>query len=264
MNIAIITGASSGLGAEYARQLDKYNLDELWLIARREERMQTLSQSLSTKCRIISLDLSNINSSIEVISKILDEKKPSIKFTINNAGFGKLGDFSDLNIDDMTSMVDLNCKAVVMLSHLAIPYMKRGSALIHTSSTAGFGPLGGFAVYGATKSFVTSFSIALLTELESKGIHSIAVCPGPVETEFSQMAYKGSTRTDRVFDSTKKAKAYDVVKKALNDCKRRKPTSIYGFTFNILAKLATITPAYIVAKVSRNRIIKTPKGDKGN
>lgn len=262
MKIAIVTGASSGLGAEFARQLDNENLDELWIIARREDRLQTLSQSLNTACRVIVIDLLKSDEINLVLGQLLEEEKPDVKFCVNNAGFGKLGNFEDLDRVDMTTMVDLNCRAVVQVSHLALPFMSSGSSLIHTSSSASFSPLGGFAVYGATKAFVTSFSIALQAELEEREIHSIAVCPGPVETEFSKVAYKGSTRTDRVFDSSKKSTAQQVVAKALKDCKKKKSHSVFGIAFILLAILSKFTPAFIVAKVSHKKIMKTDSGEK--
>ena len=255
--IGIVTGASSGLGIEYAKVLDQEGLRELWLIARNKEAMEKLADELDTDCRIIICDLSSSREIDDKIRPLLEEEAPNVKFCVNNAGFGKIGPFDELICDDMINMVDLNCKAVVHLSHLVIPYMQRGSILIHTSSAASFAPLGGFAVYGATKSFVTSFSVALRSELMDKGIHSTAVCPGPIETNFSKRAHEGSTRTDSVLK--KKVNPRPVIEKALRDAKRNKPLSIYGAKFNFMYYLSRVLPQSFMAKVSFNKISKTEK-----
>ena len=252
--IAIITGASSGLGIEYAKELDGEGLSELWLVARDGDALKRVASNLKTPTKIIICDLTNGNEIDSAIGLVLESEKPHVKYCVNNAGFGKLGPLNELELSDMTSMVDLNCRAVVHLSHLVIPYMERGSTLIHTSSAASFAPLGGFAVYAATKSFVTSFSIALQAELKDSGIHSIAVCPGPIETNFSKRAHEGSVRSDSVLK--KKVDANPVIKKAIADAKRGKSLSVYGVKFNIMKLLSPIISSYWMAKVTFDRIMK--------
>lgn len=255
--IAIITGASSGLGAEFARQLAQENLSELWLVARDESALKVVADSLETPCRIISCDLSKESEIDAKIGTLLESEKPEIKFCVNNAGFGKIGPFHLLKREDMTSMIDVNCRAVVQLSHMVIPYMKSGSCLIHTSSAASFAPLGGFAVYAASKAFVTNFSVAIQAELVDLGIHSIAVCPGPIETDFSRRAHQGSVRTDSVMK--KKADATPVIRKAIRDAKMKKSVSLYGIAFNLMPFLVKFLPKIVQAKVSYNKVMKTPK-----
>ncbi len=253
--VALITGASSGLGAEFARQLDSENLSEMWLIARNSEALNKLSDELKTPCRIVVCDLTDENAINAIIGALLESEKPEIKYCINNAGFGKIGPLHKLNRKDMTSMVDLNCRAVVHLSHMVIPFMKSGSALIHTSSAASFAPLGGFAVYAATKSFVTSFSYAIEAELKELGIHSIAVCPGPIETNFSANAHKGSIRSDSVMK--KKVDPAPVIRKALRDTKRKRSISVYGGKFLLMRFLARVVSPLAMAKVSLKQVMKT-------
>ena len=165
----------------------------------------------------------------------------------------------DLALDDQLGMVDLNCRAVVDVAHRALSYMDKEAILINISSTASFGPLGAFAVYAATKAFVTSFSVALQAELIEKKIHVIAVCPGPTETEFSQVAHKGSTRNDSVF--SKKASAEAVVKKALKDAKKKRTFSIYGLIFQLLTFIVKFLPYRFIAKQSYDKVMATPQGD---
>lgn len=257
MTIAIVTGASAGFGREFASQLDSEELDEIWLIARRKERLDTLAAELNTPCKVLPCDLMNGTEIAEVVGSALKEAKPTVRYCINNAGFGKVGPLSELDKSAMLDMVDLNCKAVVHLTHLVIPYMKKGGAFIHTSSMAGAGPLGGFAVYGATKAFVTSFSMAIEAELKERGIHSIAVCPGPTKTEFSKVAHSGSTRSDSVFN--KKDSVEDVVKKALKDTKEKRSISLFGMKNHFLYLLSRMLPAFLVSKISYHTIMKTPK-----
>jgi len=135
--------------------------------------------------------------------------------------------------------------------------MKSGSCLIHTSSAASFVPLGGFAVYAATKAFVTSFSVAIQAELVDKGIHSIAVCPGPIETNFSKRAHQGSVRSDSVMK--KKVDAEPVIRKAIRDAKKCKSLSLYGIKFNLMPIISKFIPRILMAQVSYNRVMKTEK-----
>lgn len=257
MSIAIVTGASAGFGWEFARQLDSEGLDEIWLIARRKDRLQELATLLSTPCRILPCDLMQAAEITEVVAKTLKEQSPKVRYCINNAGFGKVGPLSNLDKEDMLNMVDLNCKAVVHLTHLVIPHMERGGSFIHTSSMAGAGPLGGFAVYGATKAFVTSFSMAIEAELKEREIHSIAVCPGPTQTEFSKVCHSGSTRSDSVF--SKKDAVEDVVQKALRDTKRGRSISLYGLKNHLIYLASRMMPSFLVSKISYRTIMKSPK-----
>lgn len=251
--IAIITGASSGLGAEFARQMDAEGLSELWLVARDEERLKSVSESLKTPSRIITCDL-GVEADIDAaVGSLLESEKPTVKYCVNNAGFGKIGPLHRLDRNDMTTMIDVNCRAVVQLSHMVIPYMTKGGCLIHTSSAASFGPLGGFAVYAATKSFVTSFSIAIQAELEEQGIHSIAACPGPIETDFSRRAHIGSVRKDSVMK--KKADAVPMVAQAIRDAKKKKSISVYGFKFQMMHRMAKFFPAKMMADVSYKKVM---------
>lgn len=251
--IAIITGASSGLGAEFARQLDSEGLSEIWLIARDQERLDSVGSELKTPTRSVVCDLSSAEEIESVVGTLLLEEKPEIRFCVNNAGFGKIGPLHMLKRDDMTGMVDVNCRAVVQITHMVIPFMKAGAAFIQTSSAASYTPIGGFAVYAATKSFVTSFSIAIQAELKELGIHSCAFCPGPIETNFSKRAHEGSVRSDSVMK--KKADAAPAVRKAILDAKRGRSVSLYGIAYHLMAAFTRFVPRKFLADVSYKKVM---------
>ncbi len=253
MMIGIVTGASAGLGTEFARQLDARQLDELWLIARRRDRLEALRKTLTTPARVLPLDLRQPQE-IDRVRELLARESPAVRYLVNNAGFGKLGDFADLPLTDQLEMIDVNVRAVVHLTHVCLPHMSSGSCLLHVSSVAGFAPLGGFTVYAATKAFVTHFSIGLLPELKRRGVHSIAVCPGPVDTEFSSVAHTGSHRQKRMF--TTKARAEDVVRKALRDADHHRSVSIYGGRAKLIPLAARLVPKSVIASISCRAIYR--------
>ena len=190
MRIAVVTGASSGMGREFVLQLGYFykNLDEIWggWIARRRERLEELSGISRIPLRIIDGDLQK-KKVYRRIHEILTEEKPDIRMLINSAGFGKSGTVTEIareNFRIQTDMVDLNCRALTRMTLLCLPYMSRGSRIVNLASAAAFCPQPSFAVYAATKSYVLSFSRALGAELSGREIPVTAVCPGPVDTEF--------------------------------------------------------------------------------
>ena len=256
MKIALITGASSGIGKAFAQELDTYNLDELWCISRSILPLQELAHTLTTPCKIIPLDL-GLSSSIAELQKMLATANPQIQFTINNAGFGLNGDFVGLDRESQMSMVDLNCKGVVGVSTIVLPYMHKGSTIIHTSSIAGFGPLGSFALYGASKAFATSFSVALGSELKSKGIQVTTLAPGSVATDFQSKSRAGSERKKKFF--SKRAPAKKVVLQGLRDAKKGKTFSIYGRSSRLIAFVAPLLPQYFSARLAYTTIYPKPK-----
>lgn len=189
MKIAIVTGASSGLGQEFVRQIyKKEHLDEIWAIARRENRLNELKNELSeTIIRPVSLDLLK-KESIEHLSALLEKEKPDVRILINASGFGKFGTYKDLSLQEINDMIDLNCKAAVNITMITLPYMNKNARILEICSGAAFQPLPGFNVYAATKAFLKHFSRALRWELFPRRIKVTAVCPDWIKTEFFSVA----------------------------------------------------------------------------
>ncbi len=248
MNIAIITGASSGLGYEYIKLLDKKDYDELWLIARREQRLKEIAQICKTKCRVIALDMAEENA-VSKFSGILKEQKPNVKILINNAGFGKLGYFEDIDLTSTSGMVRLNCEALTLFAHAAIPYMCKGAEIINISSIASFVPNARMAVYSSTKAYVTSFSRALRYELKRKNINVLAVCPGPMDTEFLPVANigKGSSHT---FDTLPRVNPTMIAKKSLAASKKGRAVYTGRVFYKFYRFLSRIIPHKILMKLA--------------
>lgn len=257
--IAIITGASSGLGAEFALQIShNYQsfFDELWLVARRKENLDKIAEKLSSisqekKIKTIFLDLSGRNG-VNALNDIFiaekqkletENKKLSISILVNNAGFGTYGPFEKTPVEKEMQMVDLNCTTVTGICGISLPFMNENSIIINTSSLAAFMPLGNFAVYAASKSFVLSFSIALAAELKEKGIKVCALCPGSVSTEFANVASNGVRKEVKGGIAPQK-----VVKHCLKQAFKGKKTSLYRFKWRCTAFLSRFVGRFFVAE----------------
>ena len=163
MKIAVITGASSGMGREFALRIsEKYRteLDEIWLIARRRERLEALAGELPVAARVMALDLSD-TAAINEYSARLAEERPEVKVLANAAGFGIFGGFEGMELERQLAMIDLNDKALVAMTYLTLPYMHEGGEIFELGSLSSFQPVPYINVYGASKAFVLSFTRAL-------------------------------------------------------------------------------------------------------
>ncbi|MCD7746663.1 MAG: SDR family NAD(P)-dependent oxidoreductase [Lachnospiraceae bacterium] len=263
--IAIITGASSGLGREFVRQLDKKMemlreknagtenpkekpndiLDEMWVIARREERLVKLRIQSSTALRVIPLDLTQ-KESFQTIRTMLEGEAPDVRYLINAAGFGKIGSWKDISIEDCDDMIDLNCRAAVDMTQLALPFMSRGSSVLELCSTAGFQPFPYLNIYSASKSFLYRYSRALRVELLGEGIRVTAVCPYWVkDTEFIGTAQNtDNSAYIRHFPLASREK--NVVRHALIDAELGLPVSTPGLVCTIHRIAAKFTPSEVM------------------
>ena len=219
MRIAVITGASSGLGSEYVKQLDKDNsIDKFWLVARRSDRLRKLSETLFHKVVIFSYDLTD-SKSFELFAGELEKEKPEIKYLINCAGAGVIGSYKDISLSDSDRMIDLNCKAAVNMTTLCIPYMKRGSRIMEISSASAYFPVTYLNVYSASKVFLLNYSRALRREIMHEGICVTAVCPYWIkDTEFIGRASENGTGS-YIKNFLFASKEADVVRKSLIDSK---------------------------------------------
>lgn len=207
MNIAIITGASSGLGAEFAEQLaNTEKPDELWLIARREERLHALAGRLPVKCRVLPLDVTD-SEAMEGFRKMLKEEKPNVRTLIVAAGMGKIGTYRDIDRKAALAMVRLNCEAAVDMTESVLPYMEGGARILEIASTSAFQPLQGLNIYAATKAFLLRYSRGLGAELLPRGIRVTAVCPYWIkDTEFIPVAKETESAAVRHFPLASKRK----------------------------------------------------------
>lgn len=245
--IAVISGASSGMGRIFAMLLAERLsvLSELWLIGRRseelsgtEERIRRLRPELSV--RKLCLDLCE-EASFSELSGLLREEKPEILFLVNAAGFGKLGDVEALPEGVQADMIRLNAEAPVRLTRLCLPWMKnRKGRIVNFASAAAFLPQPGFSVYAATKAFLLSFSESLAEELKQRGrsIPVTAVCPGPVRTDFFDIAEEFESRP--VYKKLLMADAIAVCEKAFLDSLKGRRLSVYGASmqgFRLLCRL---------------------------
>lgn len=188
MNSAIITGASSGMGKEFVKRIDEYfTLDNIYVIARRKEKLEELRNYTKAKIIVLELDLT-LEQSFIAIENTLKGDKPDIKLLINCAGFGKFEEFTTSSYSINNNMVELNCNALQKMTFLTIPYMKEGSKIVNLASMSSIQPVPYINLYAATKAFVLSFSRALNVELRKKKISVIAITPYWVKTDFFNVA----------------------------------------------------------------------------
>ena len=224
MRISIITGASSGIGKQMALLLDKTEkCDEIWLVSRKADKLEETATQLKTKARIIESDLSQ-NSSIYELKKLLHDEDPEIVSLVNAAGFGKAGSFRKISLEAQMNMIDLNCKALMAVTHICMPYM---------------------STYAATKAFVLSFSRALNKELQSRGIKVIAVCPGWTKTNFLDRAVSDDTLV--YYDKFYTPDA--VAKSAIKDMARGKGISAHGICTKANMLASKLLPHKLVMKI---------------
>lgn len=189
MSIAIITGASAGLGRSFFQSLlhRHPDLSGIWLIARRRERLEQLAADSPIPVTVLALDLLDA-ASYDVLGEKLKEEQASVRILINNAGVGELDNVADSTWPVQSRMVDLNCRALTAVTTITLPYMERGGFVLNVCSIASFCPNTRMTVYSSTKAYVMSFTKGLREELKPLGINALAVCPGPMKTEFLDVA----------------------------------------------------------------------------
>lgn len=249
-SIVIIVGASSGLGEQFALQIDAHirKTDEIWLIARRKEKLVRLSRRMRNNTRILPMDITD-DKQLAYLRDILKEYNCQIRMLVNCAGYGVIGDFAQLEYEEQMGMIRLNCEALTKVTHLCIPYMIKGTRIIQMASSAAFMPQPGFAVYAASKAYVHSFTQALRMELKNKGIIVTSVCPGPVDTPFFDIAEKGGKML--AIKAMSLVDSYDVVYKALNDSCAKKAVSVYSLPIKGYALLTKMIPHNILLPIVR-------------
>lgn len=240
--IAIITGASSGIGRKFVETLSSHGkYDEVWVIARNAQRLEELKEVIEYPVKAIPMDLADPKSADE-FKVLLETEKPEIGILINCSGYGKFDAASNLTLEENLGMIDLNCRALTALTCLSLPYMRRGSEIVQIASVAAFQPIPYIGVYGASKAFVLSFSRAIGSELKKEGIRVLSVCPFWTKTAFFDRAVK----SDKDAVVKKYVAMYDsafIVKKAWKTLeKTKKDYVVPGFKAKAQVLLVKIMP----------------------
>jgi len=251
----LVTGASAGLGEEFALQLADLGVTHLVLTARRADRLEELKKRLATansslRIDTISADLADADA-VTKLTRDLDTQNFSPDILINNAGLGDLGTFETSDPAKIESMLAVNIVALTRLTRWALPGMlaKKAGWICNVGSTAGLIPLPTFAVYAATKAYVNSFSEALRIELHGSGIYVMALCPGPVETEFGQVASRENSKRKFGAPAILRVNKIDVVRETLEAMARGQGRFIPGLMVRFPMLLAESTPRWILRLV---------------
>ena len=243
--VALVTGASAGLGVEFARQLSKRG-HRLVLAARRKDRLEELAKELG-KARAIAIDLSKKDSAAKLLSD-LEANGETVDLLVNNAGFGLIGSFADLDAKRERQMIDLNVGTLTDLCRAVAPQMiaRKSGAILNVASTAAFQPGPKMAVYFATKAFVLSLTEALHEELKPHRVKVSCLCPGPTRTEFGDVAgFGGNGMFDKVA-----MEAPEVVEAGLDGLDRNKAVVVPGLVNKLTANSGRFAPRSIVRKIA--------------
>ena len=262
MKIAIVTGASSGMGREFVLQLSQYvEVDEIWAIARRTDALEALKAKSTVPVRPISMDLC-ADSRFDALAKLLETENPDIRLLVNAAGFGKFGSYRYISAEDECRMIQLNCTALVRMTRLALPYMHSGSHILQLDSLSAFQPVPFLNTYAATKHFVLAYSRGLNQELKGTGIRCMAMNPGWVKTEFFNHAFQTNEACEvQYFNHLYEAK--DVVSTGLKDLyKTRKDYSVHGLPIKAQVLMVKCLPHSLVMKIWQAQQ-KHPKNNVG-
>ena len=244
--VAVITGASAGLGEEFARQLSAKG-QQLVLVARRKERLDELAAKLGN-ARAVEMDLSEPGAATRLMADI-GKHGEAVELLVNNAGFGLAGRFADLDAARQREMIDLNCGALEELAHAVLPGMieRKSGGILNVASTAAFQPGPGMAVYFATKAFVLSFSEALHDEMKRHGVKVSCLCPGPTRTEFREVSGfnpKGPA-------SKQSADAASVVRAGLEGLEKNKAVVVPGLSNKAISQLHRFFPRALMRRAAR-------------
>lgn len=252
MRIAVITGASSGLGVEYANAvIERYrDLNEIWLVARRKERLEKFAfKHTEIKIRPVTLDLAK-NDSYDELDQLLEQEKPDIFILINNAGYEKISRLDQMDKSDIIGMIDLNVKGFTMVDRVCFPYMCEGGFVIHTSSASAFCPLPAQAVYSASKRYIKFISRALREEMRKKGVNVLALCPGNMDTEMNPIG--GNSQGEKAgklpFLNMKA-----IAIKSLDKASRGKAIYTPGGFYKFYRLISKILPSSVMIKIAGRR-----------
>ena len=245
MKIAVITGASAGIGREFVRAVDREErFDEIWVIARRLERLEALAAECRNPIRPVVLDLADLKN-VEEYRTLLEQEQPEIGLLINAAGCGVFGPFAEKDLKKQLDSATLNSLALTAMCHVSLPYMREGARIVNMGSNSAWQPVPYQTVYGASKSYVLNFSRSLGRELKPRKIHVMCVCPGWIKTEFQQVAHHDDyiRYVDRWYGPE------EVAAQALKDLKKGKIVSILGRPVRRQVRLVKFLPVSLVMDI---------------
>ncbi len=246
--VALVTGASAGLGVEFARQLAAKGR-RLVLVARRKQRLDELAAELGN-ARAVEMDLSQPGATALLMADVAKHGE-TVEVLVNNAGFGLAGGFAELEGLRQRAMIDLNCGALTELAHAVLPGMieRKAGGILNVASTAAFQPGPGMAVYFATKAMVLSFSEALHDEVKRHGVKVSCLCPGPTRTEFRSVSgFNPKGPAGKV-----SADAAAVVRAGLAGLERNRAEVVPGLSNKVIAQLHRLFPRAGMRRAARMR-----------
>jgi uncharacterized protein len=246
--IALVTGASAGLGEEFARQLSAQG-KRLVLVARRKERLDALAAELGNT-RVVAADLSQPGAPAGLMADIANHDE-TVELLVNNAGFGLAGRFAELDEARQREMINLNCGALTELAHAVLPGMidRNSGGILNVASTAAFQPGPGMTVYFASKAFVLSFSEALHDEVKRHGVRVSCLCPGPTRTEFRSVSgFDPKGRLGKI-----SADSQSVVRAGLRGLEHNRAVVVPGVANKIIAQVHRVFPRAVMRRAARMR-----------
>lgn len=243
--IAIITGATGGIGKEFVKQLIELHkeLDQIWIVGRNQDKLDKIKNAYGELIYPIKCDLS-IESGVKSFIKIIDESDIDIRYLINSAGVAKMGKYDEFEVNELANTVDLNCKTVVLLCNACLSHMNKNSRILNISSASSFQPNPYIALYSASKVFVKNYSRALNFELKYTGITCTAVCPGWVDTDMLQ-----KERNGKIIKFPGIVSAKRVVKLAIKDADKGKDMSVCSLYVKYEHLFSKILPNSLVMKI---------------
>lgn len=246
MNIAVVTGASSGMGREFCKRFDGFGFDEIWGIALEADLLETLKKELKTPFKPLALDLTK-KSSFTKYKQELKKYKPNVLWLANCSGYAKFGSYYEIPTEISSNMIELNCIGLVRMTEYTLPYMEAGGRIIQIASVGAFQPVPYMNVYAASKTFVLHYARALNIELEPRKISVTCVCPFWTKTNFFNVAQK--TKANVVTNYAAMYEPEQIINKAIKDATKRKELSICGFIARTQVRLVRMLPPRLVMRV---------------
>ena len=238
--IAVITGATGGIGEEFVKRLIS-EVDFIWAVGRSEIKLDALKEKYGDKIIPVKADLSS-REDIFTLCKKIESEKPSVKYLVNNAGIARMAPVSEFSLEEISDMLDINDKAATMICRACLPYMAKDSYILNIASASAFQPNPYIALYSASKAYLLSFTRSL--NVENEGITCTAVCPGWVDTKMLPKTDENGT-----INYPGMVTASKVVDVALKDCHKGKDVSVCSFYYRYMRFLSKVTPHRIAMKM---------------